>query len=397
MRPRHLLFFFILFLSATGFSQSPDWDQRLAFSEQVQTIRYWAYIEDDPYFKCYLEAVSAIEAALKKKGYNYQRVYYEAGDTLPAAAWKAMQIRSLASNEAFLEIRIKLHADSSFYADPNTLMVQDASGRVYQHKLNPSENQSIIYSSTSEALLYFEGSIKKSDTVLPFYSRISKVSSPDAGDAASNSLRGIPGSHHPVTVKKPAYLNKGGTTFFEFAVYGGYCAGGTISIDGGKAVFLPGADYGIEFKLNIYKGLEFGFGYKREDTFARIEAPDYPREGDLPLSNNYILLSTAYRFLQNGRVQPYVGFDFGGVNVVMKDALFRDLWYFTLGCRAGVCWYVTRVLGFRLQNQLLYQVHAKEAPFLYTDDIWKMRHPINSNSNLAQFDVTFGILIRLGK
>ena len=398
MRSRSLLIFYIILLSVPVFSQSPDWDQRVAFSEQVKKIRYWAYIADDPYYKCYTEAVSAIEATLNRKGYDSQRLFYEAGDSLPVAAWKKKQINSLASDEAFLEIRVKVHADSGLYSDANTMMVQDASGRVYaQHKLNPSENKGVAYSATATACLYIAGPADKTDAATPFYLRSSRVSNPDAGDAASTSLKGIPGSRHPVTVKKPAYLNKGGVTIFEFAVYGGYCAGGTISIDGGKAIYQPGADYGIEFKLNIYKGLDFGIGYKREDTFARIDALNYPREGDLPLSNNYILLSGAYRFLRKGNLQPFIGFDFGGVNVVMKDVLFRDVWYFAMGGRAGACWYVTRVLGFRLQTQLLYQIPSKEAPFLYTDDIWKMRYPINANSNLAQFDVTIGILIRLGK
>ncbi len=398
MRSFCLISFYTFFLSVTGLSQSPDWDQRLAFSEHVQTIRYWAHIENDPFFKCYSEAVGSIETMLNKKGYNYQRVFYEAGDTLSAAVWKALQISSLASNEAFLEIKVKVRADSNTFSDANTLMVQDASGRVYaQHKLNPSENKSVAYSSSSEARLYTAEAYNKSDTAIPFYLRVTRVPSPDVGDAALTSLRGIPRSNHPVTVKKPAYLNKGGVTIFEFAIYGGYCAGGTISIDGGKAIFQPGADYGIEFKLNIYKGLDFGIGYKREDTFVKIDAPNYPREGDLPISNNYILLSTSYRFFSKGNVQPYIGFDFGPVNMVMKADGFRDVWYFALGGRAGLNWYISRVFGFRFQTQLLYQVHSTEAPFLYSNNYWVMKYAINANSNLAQFDVTLGILIRLGK
>jgi len=84
--------------------------------------------------------------------------------------------------------------------------------------------------------------------------------------------------------------------------------------------FEPGPDYGIEFMVNIYKGLDIGIGYKREDIFAKIDAPRYPREGDLPLSSNYILISAVYRFFHSGKFQPYIGFDFGSANIVMKDS-----------------------------------------------------------------------------
>ena len=92
-----------------------------------------------------------------------------------------------------------------------------------------------------------------------------------------------------------------------------------------------------------------------------------------------------------------MGFDFGSVNLVMKDKLYRDVWYFAVGGRAGLNWYVTRVLGFRFQTQLLYQVHPTDAPFIYSDEISEMSHTLNAESTLPQFDVTLGILIRLGK
>ena len=398
MRLTFLIIFLTILYSGPAFTQSPDYYQRLAFSDQVQKIKYWAYIDGDTAFRCYTDVIQAIEDLLNRKGYDIQRLAYQPGDSLSPRSWKERQLKKLLPNQAFLEIRIKLITDSvSERGSPTTLMVQDASGRVYaQHSLRP-ESENVLYTSVSEASLYFgRGSSDTSGAGL-FYSRKNSIMSPEISRAATGSIRGIPAAHHPVVRQKPVYLNKGGFTWFEFAFYGGYCAGATIPVTGGEVTFRPGPDYGLEFMVNIYEGFDFAIGYKREDTFAGVDSPRYPKEGDLALSNNYILLSCVYRFLHHRNLQPYLGFDFGSVNVVMKDKLFRDVWYFAVGGRAGLNWYVTNVLGFRLQTQLLYQVHPQDAPFIYSDEIRVMPHPINAMNDLPQFDVTLGLMIRLGK
>ncbi|MCX6287584.1 MAG: hypothetical protein NTY96_10760 [Bacteroidetes bacterium] len=398
MRFYFLVLLLHIFFIGPAFSQSPDWDRRLAFAENVRKIKFWAYIDHDSTYNCYADAVSAIQDALNKKGYDYERLFYFPKGILSLESWKVKQIKSLAAHEAYLEIRVSIRADSSSWANASTLMVQDASGRVYaQHTLKPEEVSTLEYTSTAEASLFIPKVPPDSASLSLFYSRKTSVPNPGIGSASTISLKGIPYSHNPVSRRKPAYLNKGGVASFEFVFYGGYCAGASIDITGGKATFKPGPDYGIEFNVNVYKGFDVAIGYKREDTFAEVTAPKYPREGELALSNNYILISGIYKFFHTKKLQPFVGFDFGGVNIVMKDKLFRDVWYFAVGGRAGLSWYVTKVLGFRLQTQLLYQVHPTDAPFLYSNDIATMNYSINANSSLPQFDATLGILIRLGK
>ena len=401
MRLYFLVLLLPVFFCCPAFPQSPDWDQRVAFADNVHKIKYWAFIEGDSTYNCYADAVKGIQDMLNKKGYDNQRVFYFPNGSLSLESWKAKQIKDLNSDEAFLEIRVGIRVDTSGLGErgsPTTLMVQDASGRVYaQHSLRPEEVRGVDYTSISQANLYLKMENTHLTTAIPFYSKKATVTSPDIGSAARNSLRGIPASRHPGARKKPAYLNKDGFTMFEFAAYGGYCSGGTIDVTGGKATFDPGPDYGLEFMVNVYKGLDVSIGYKREDTFTKVDAPRYSKEGDLALSNNYILISCLYRFFHKNNLQPYVGFDFGSVNLVMKDKLYRDVWYFAVGGRAGLNWYVTRVLGFRFQTQLLYQVHPTDAPFIYSDEISEMSHTLNAESTLPQFDVTLGILIRLGK
>ncbi len=396
---KRLIPLFLIVISGHVFPQSPDWDQRVAFAENIRRIKYWAIIEGDTTFNCYSDVVSAIEETLNRKGYESKRLFFEPGNGSSSESWKARQIKALASNEAFLEIRVSIRADSSGErGGPSTLMVQDASGRVYaQHSLRPENEKTVDYTSISKAFLYLKKAVPDLAPSIPFYSKQATVSGAGVDGAARNSVRGIPGSRNPVTKKKPAYLNKEGFTTFEFAIYGGYCSGGTIAVTGGKTIFRPGPDYGLEFMVNIYKGLDISIGYKREDAFAKTEAQRYPREGDLALSNNYILISSIYRFFHKKSFQPYVGFDFGSVNVVMKDKFFRDVWYFAVGGRAGCNWFVTKVIGFRLQTQLLYQVHPRDAPFLYSEEIRVMPYVINAESNLLQYDATIGLLIRLGK
>ena len=400
MRFRRLTLFFLIVISGQVFAQTPDWDQRLDFASNIKRIRYWAVIEGDSTYNCYSDVISAIEETLNRKGYEYKRVFFEPGNSSTPESWKARQIKAMAAFEAFLEIRVSIRADSigGEMGGPSTLMVQDASGRVYaQHSLRPENSKTVDYTSIARSRIYIKKPATDLTSSIVFFSKQATVSGPDVGSAARNSLRGIPASHDPVARKKPAYLNKDGFTLFEFAVYGGYCSGGTISVTGGKTIFRPGPDYGVEFMVNIYKGLNVSIGYKREDTFATTDAERYPRSGDLALSNNYILISSIYRFFHKKSLQPYVGFDFGSVNVVMKDKFFRDVWYFAVGGRAGCNWYVTKVIGLRLQTQLLYQVHPKDAPFLYSSEIREMPYVINAQSNLLQFDATFGLLIRLGK
>ncbi|MCX6284474.1 MAG: hypothetical protein NTW31_09600 [Bacteroidetes bacterium] len=391
------VFLSLVFFSGPVFSQSPDWDQRVAFAEKIKLIKFWAIIEGDSTYNCYAEAVSAIQDILNKKGYESERLYYFPKGSQSLKSWKTTQLKSLSPHEAFLEIRVSIRADSGIWSNANTVMIQDASGRVWsQQKLKAGEVNIVEYTSTAEANLFIRKDLTDSNSIALFYSRKTSVPNPGIGSASTISLKGIPSSHDPVARKKQVYLNQG-VTVFEFAFYGGYCAGGTVDITGGKAAFSPGPDYGIEFSLNAYKGLNVAIGYKREDTYAKITATRYPREGELGLSNNYILISLIYKFFHLKRLQPYVGFDFGSVNIVMKDKLFRDVWYFAIGGRAGLNFYVTKILGFRAQTQLLYQVHSKDAPFLYSNDIATMNYCINSNSVLPQFDVTIGLLIRLGK
>ncbi len=379
-------------------SQSADWDQRVAFAEQIRNIRYVAYIRGDQAYRCYTDAITSIEDQLSHKGYTYTRVYFNPSSGQNFDVWKQFQIRSLPAGEAFLEVQVTSGIDSSATGvNTGTVLIQDGNGNVYmQHEIRPGTADMIKYQSSSEAKIYLKPADSLSNIEI-FYSKKASVGSASAGDAAARSLRGITSSHHPAAKPKPVYLNSGGKTRIEFVIFGGYCAGAQIRVTEGTAMFEPGPDYGLEMMVNVYKGLDVAVGYKREDTFADVDSPKYPKEGDLALSNNYILLGAIYRFFQNKSLQPYLGFDFGSVNVVPKDKFFRDVWYFAIGGRAGCNWYVNKFLGFRLQTQLLYQVHPKDAPFLYSDELREMPYPVNADQNLPQFDVTFGLVFRLGK
>lgn len=387
-----------MFLAGFASSQTPDWEQRVTFAERIKNIRYVAYIGGDSAYRCYTDAINSIEDLLNKKGYAFTRVYFDPLSHKDFEVWKESQVRLMAAGEAFLEVKVSSGIDSAALGVyTGTVRVQDAAGNVYmQHDIRPGTANMIKYISSSEARIWLKPADSLSGPEL-FYSKKVKVETASAGNAAYHSLRGIPPSRFPVPRKKPAYLSKEGRTRFEFVLFGGYCAGAQIRVTEGKARFEPGPDYGIEMLINVYKGLDVTVDYKREDTFADVESPKYPKDGELALSNNYILLGAIYRFFQNTNLQPYLGFDFGSVNVVPKDKFFRDVWYFAIGGRAGCNWYVNKFLGFRLQTQLLYQVHPKDAPFLYSDELREMPYPVNADQNLPQFDVTFGVVFRLGK
>jgi len=398
MRFKYLIVLLFSCCLSAGFSQSPDWDKRMAFAEQVRRIRYWAYIEGDSAYRCYTEALDAIEDALNRKGYATLRDVYFPGSQISPAEWKEKRIHSLPPGEAFLEIRLSMKSDTGKSQASSTVMVQDASGRVYaQHTLKPDEVQTLEVVSSSTASLFARLSGPDSARAGLFYSKTSSVSNANIGNAAMNSIRGIPSSKNPVPRNKTATSAKKNSIMFQMVFYGGYCAAGSIDVTGGKTTFVAGPDYGLEVDVNVYKGFDFSIGYKREDTFAVTESPDYPKEGELALSNNYILLGCTYNFLRTKKLQPYAGLDFGSVGIYFKDPFFSDVWYFAVGARAGLCWYISRVVGFRLQSQLLFQVHPSGAPFLYSGDLYTMPKPVNANSSLPQPDITAGLLIRLGK
>lgn len=387
-----------MFLAGFASSQTPDWEKRVAFAERIKNIRYLAYISGDSEYRCYTDAISSIENLLNRKGYAFTRVYFDPACNKDFESWKESQVRKMAAGEAFLEVKVSSGIDSAATgAYTGTLIVQDAAGNVYmQHEIRPGTSNLVKYFSVSEARIYLKSSDSLASPEL-FYSKKSRVETASSGEAAAHSLRGLPSSHYPVPRKKQAYLSKGGITRFEIVVYGGYCAGARIRVTEGTARFEPGPDYGIEMMLNLYKGLDVTLGYKREDTFMNVDSPKYPKEGELALSNNYILLGALYRFFRGKSLQPYLGIDFGSVNMVPKDKFFRDVWYFAIGGRAGCNWYVNKFLGFRLQTQLLYQVHPKDAPFLYSDQLLDMPYAVNADQNLPQFDVTLGLVFRLGK
>jgi hypothetical protein len=377
-------------------AQSPDWDQKVDFAKKVRTVKYWIYIEGDRKFTSYAEASEALIVSLEKKGFSCERLYYEPGEGQTIEEWRSKIVKSLSESEAFLEVRHGIISDTlGSLPGRNTVMVQDASGRVYaQHSLTePAYQERVEYRSFADAELYIRPKDEK--PVVPWYSRRSGTHNAAVDQAVTSSLRGIPRStnRHRETVWEHSNYR----LWMDLAAYGGYCGRSGMDVTGGEAYFAAGPVYGLEFLFRIIKGVYVSAGYEREDSFMTVDVPDNPKQGEIAISSNYILMGGIVRFFEEKTFKPYLGIDIGPVNLVPKDKFYRDVWYFAAGGRAGVLCSLGNIIDLRLQLQFICQIHPKNAPFLYSDYIRDMGKPVNAYSNLPLGDVTFGIVFHLMK
>ena len=403
-----LLFLLVLLLMirmGNGFAQRMDHEDRMRFADSVTRIIVWTYLPGDTGYRRYQEAMDALKETLNKKGYEAILVRFDGQQGIPAQIWKNNNISRLKKNEAFLEVTTLIKKDTSIAAsDPYShVNILNTNGAIIATRDKPGLTDSVLTRYFSEVVskIYVNWQLPPDRAFIAIYSKKEEVTMPDIGLAVTYSLSDIPNSKHPVVVAQKEPSSKNRQTRLEFIFFGGYILASRMDVAienepsiTGTAEFAGNAQYGVEASIGLIKYFNIFILYRRLQTMIRVNTPNMVGYGDITSSQNFYEVGINYNITETKVVSPYIGIAVGALNLVPKDKYFRDVWYFITGAQGGVKFYLSKSIGFRLQAEMLYQVHPTDAPFLYSMDVYNK--PCSSMSNMLQFGLSGGLIFRVG-
>ena len=397
-----LALLYILTMTRSGFAQRFNYDDKIYFADSVKKIRLWTYIEGDKSFRRYQDAVEAATRILNNKGYLVDVAEYKPGLGIPAQEWMNNTIMGLRKNEAFLEIPTRItKSDALGPAQQPQTVVLDEHGSIMltQQYYSNFDTVKISYFSRASSIVFVNWGQPSRTALVPVYSRTQKVDSRDIYLAVKYSLGGIPACKHPSaawvssdTLRKRIPI--------EICLFGGYTLPSQMDVQQygtespEAANFNGNAQYGLEISVGVAKNFDFNVQYRRLTTLVDVNTPIQKQAGPVRMNQNYMLFGTNYNFRVNQTISPYIGISLGGLDLVPAKTYFRSVWYFALGTQGGVKFYVSKRIGFRLQADLYYSVHAIKASFLYSDDVYN-NIPVDAMSNMLQVGFSGGLIIRL--
>jgi len=181
---------------------------------------------------------------------------------------------------------------------------------------------------------------------------------------------------------------------FEITPMGGYVFPGSWYTSSGSLYFNGGAQYGGIFSFGASRVMDFNFIYNRIDSKADLRG--YYVQDRIPISMNYWMLGGTKNFRVNEIVSPFVSFSLGGCVMAPKSTDTYsygsyNYWFFAMGADAGVKVYFSKVLGIRIQGQLLMPVQS--AGFYFSGG----GSSVYLTSTLVQFGFNGGLIFRIGQ
>lgn len=403
-KPTLLVLLFILALTRSGFAQRFDYDDKIFFADSVKKIKLWTYIEGDKSFRHYQDAVESATRILNKKGYLVDVAEYKPGLGIPAQEWMNNTIMGLRKNEAFLQIPTRITKSDALgpAQKPQTVVMDESRAIMLTHQYYGNfDTVKINYISRASSHVFVNWGKPSRTALVPVYSKTQKVDSRDIYLAVKYTLGGIPACKQPSAAWVSYDTLRNNRVPIEICLFGGYTLpsqmdvlqqSGTTSLN--AANFNGNAQYGLEISVGVAKNVDFNFQYRRLVTLVDVNTPIQKQAGPVRMNQNYMLLGTNYNFRVNKTISPYAGISLGGLNLVPADTYFRSVWYFALETQGGVKFYVSKRIGFRLQADLCYSVHAIKASFLYSDDVYH-NIPVDAMSNMLQVGFSGGLIIRL--
>jgi len=406
----HILLYTLL-LSTLSFpslllAQKWDSESRDSFCERVNTIVVWTYISEDPGYRYYSDVKEEVILFLNRKMYQVRHVYYDSTISILPADWKQQQVSSLRQNEAFLEIQTLIHLDSVEMAQNvskrKDQVIMDDRGRAIStiQIHDPVLDHDTSYIFYGNASLYLPDTLAGNDPML-VYSRSFVTQRVDPITIIRRLLSKIPVCKHsivPESARRPLFQ---GNVVIEFHGVGGYlfpssmklAHSSSISVIEGDVDFDGGISYGAGISFGFTKSLDLKLTYRHEGTNVRINMPVYADSSKLKFQINYILFGADYNFRVVPWFSPFVGGAFGAVQMSPRNQYYREVWYFALNAEAGTKFYINRWLGFRMQAEMFYHVHPKNAPFLFT--MYDVTIHEDATSNMMQWGISAGIIFRI--
>jgi hypothetical protein len=179
----------------------------------------------------------------------------------------------------------------------------------------------------------------------------------------------------------------------ELTPFGGYVFPSRWSGAYGSVYFNGAAQYGGMLSIATSRVVDFNIIYNRIDTKAEPEAYGYPLD-DFDVSENYYMVGVTKNFRVNEKVSPFASFNLGGVYFAPKNTDYYSYWFFAMGMDAGVKVYFSKVVGIRMQAQLMFPVQYGGFSFYYGSG--GGGSSVYVTSTMLDFGFTGGLIFRLG-
>jgi len=180
----------------------------------------------------------------------------------------------------------------------------------------------------------------------------------------------------------------------EITPFGGYVFPARWYAGSGSLYFNGNAQYGGIASLGISRVVDISFIYNRIDTKVSPDIVGYTL-GETGVSENYYLLGVTKNFRINDILSPFASMNIGGVYMDPKSSAYYSYWFFAVGFDAGVKVYFSKVVGLRLQAQLMMPVQSGGFTFYFSPG--GSGSSVYLNSTLVDFGFTGGLIFRIGK
>jgi hypothetical protein len=181
---------------------------------------------------------------------------------------------------------------------------------------------------------------------------------------------------------------------FEITGFGGYVFPSTWYASYGNLHYQGSAQYGGMLSLGASRVMDFDFIYNRIDTKVNVTGSYY--DDNVPVSMNYWMLGGTKNFRVNPVISPFIGLNLGGCVMSPKSTDTYDYgnynyWFFAMGFDAGLKVYINKVIGLRLQGQILMPVQSGGFYFSGAGS------SVYLTSTLVEGGFTGGIIFRIGE
>ena len=180
----------------------------------------------------------------------------------------------------------------------------------------------------------------------------------------------------------------------EITPFGGYVFPVTWNGSNGSIYFHGNAQYGGMVNIGVSRVIDVDLIYNRIDTKADPAIVGVTFD-QLPLSINYFMVGFTKNFRINDMVSPFLGLNMGACLLAPKSSEYYDYWFFAAGIQGGVKFYFSKVVGLRLQAQVMMPVQGQGFYFYYGS--YGGGSGYTFSSPLVDFGFTGGLIFRIGQ
>lgn len=175
---------------------------------------------------------------------------------------------------------------------------------------------------------------------------------------------------------------------FEITPTTGYTFSSQFDITGGTGKLEGGVNWGLSAGYTPNEFLEFEISYNYFGTDARASSV-YLVEDEVTKANLHFLMGGANMlFPASEKVTFFGGLKIGAASLLFKDSPNVDRTRFSLGFQAGMRYYVSERIGFRLQGTLLLPIVSEGGSLWWNPNTgtnvsgWSPIVPVSMNAGL---------------